>query len=169
VCAALIALLAPGPARSATFVFQSNFFTFAATGPASGTLVTADGTGGPGDELALADIVFFEFSHTFAPGTTIQFETDDLGSFTPLGSVFVSADGSGLESGGWIAVNDDGRRMRHINNAGNLNDNYLVDSSSMLADGAFGGAFGGWVLVPEPGTLLLVAAGLAVLGARRRG
>jgi hypothetical protein len=163
---ALLALLGPAPAQAATFIFQPNFYQRDATGPASGILVTAPGTGGPGDEIELSDIVLFEFSHTFEPGTTIVFGTDDLVSFTPFGFVTVSADGLGLESGGWAAINADDARMRHVNNAGDLNDNYLVDSSSTMANGAFGGAFGGWVLVPEPGTALLLSAGLALLARR---
>ena len=167
-CAVLVLLLAPTPARATSFVFQSSLFTSGATGPASGTLVTAPGTGGPGDQILLSEIVFFELSHTFAPGTTIVFDTNDLGGITGASGLNVSADGLGLASGGWIAINEGNARLRLVTNADNVNDNYLVDFPSTTSNGFFGGAFGGWVLVPEPSAGLLLGAGLTLLAWRRR-
>jgi len=167
-CAVLALLLAPTPAPAASFVFQSSVFTNGATGPASGTLVTAPGTGGPGDQILLSEIVFFEFSHTFAPGTTIVFDTNDLVMTTGASGLNVSADGLGLASGGWIAINEGDARMRHVNNADDVNDSYLVDFPSTTANGFYGGAFGGWVLVPEPSAGLLLGAGFTLLAWRRR-
>lgn len=166
-CAVLVLLLAPTPARAASFVFQSSFFS-GATGPASGTLVTAPGTGGPGDQILLSEIVFFDFSHTFAPGTTIVFDTNDLAGITGASGLNVSADGLGLASGGWFAIDEGDARLRMVTNADDVNDNYRVDFPSTTSNGFYGGAFGGWVLVPEPSTGLLLGVGLTLLAWRRR-
>jgi len=165
-------LLFSPEARSEVFVFVPNFYQAGAQGPASGTLVTAPGTGGPGQELTIADIVSFDFSHTFAPGTTAVFTEADL-QFITGGGLFVAPDGSGLESGGWNATNGADQRMRLINNTGDLNDNYIVDEPAATSNGALGGAFGGWVLqtapaIPSssPGGLLLLALTITALAGR---
>ncbi len=163
-------LLASPQASAETFVFTGTSFFSGATGPSSGTLVTAPGTGGPGQIITQSDIFSFEFSHTFAPGTVIEFDETHLvnvGAPTPL---TVAADGSGLASGSFQArdpVAD--THLRMIANAGDANDNYLIDSPILSANGAFGGAFGGWIRVettPVPvgswiGRLLLLGAVLA--------
>jgi hypothetical protein len=164
-------------ARAETFVFVPNFYQAGAQGPASGTLVTAPGTGGPGEEITVADIVSFDFSHTFEPGTTAVFTEADI-QFITFGGLFVAPDGSGLESGGWNAVNGSDQRMRMVNNTGDLNDNYIVDQPASTSNGALGGAFGGWVRAPvavpasSPEGLLVLALAIVALAGRaglRRG
>ena len=136
-------------------------------GPFSGRIVTVDGAGGPGDVLGLADIALFEFSAGTTLGLTFTFSTGDLVSF----STQVAADGSGLGTTApgenFTAINADDRRMRAVFNADDLVDNFAIDpTSSQIAAVAF--SFGGWVLVPEPGTGLLLGLGLLGLGAARR-
>ncbi|MEZ4282907.1 MAG: hypothetical protein R3F21_25195 [Myxococcota bacterium] len=162
-------LLASPQASAETFVFTSTSFFSGATGPSSGTLVTAPGTGGPGQAITQSDIVSFEFSHTFAPGTVIEFDETHLVNVGAPIPLMVAADGSGLESGGFQArdpVAD--THLRMVANVGDVNDNYVIDSPIFSANGAFGGAFGGWVRVestPVPvgtplGRLLFLAAAL---------
>lgn len=167
------------PASAETFVFTGTAFTFGATGPSAGTLVTAPGTGGPGQAISQSDVVSFHFSHTFAPGTVIEFDETHLivpGSPSPL---LVSADGTGLASGSFQArdpVAD--THLRMVVNADDVNDNYVIDSPLFSANGAFGGAFGGWVRVataPVPAgsplaqlILLGAAVGTAVSRVRSR-
>ena len=149
-------------AGAEVFVFEMTFPIFGATGPAFGTLVTAPGTGGPGQEIMLGGIVSFEFSHTFAPGVVATFTEEDLGTISGSG-LFVAPDGSGLESGGWNATNANDQLIRMVNNPGDINDNFLVDSPAGTSNGALGCTFGGWVLQPATPVPSVSVLGSAVL------
>ncbi|MEZ4278879.1 MAG: hypothetical protein R3F21_04570 [Myxococcota bacterium] len=166
----LLSPAASPQASAETFVFTSTSF-FRRDRTVLGH--ARDGSGdwrGPGQAITQSDIVSFEFSQaTFAPGTVIEFDETHLGNAGGSDSADGRGGRIGLESGGFQArdpVAD--THLRMVANVGDVNDNYVIDSPIFSANGAFGGAFGGWVRVestPVPvgtplGRLLFLAAAL---------
>ena len=153
--------------------FPTNY-TSGAAGPAEGYLILPDSFG-PGSTPQVSDIVDFRLGHTFDAQTTIVFDTTQGDTFqNAFGTLTVSDDSMGIDSGSFNMIDaETGARLRLVFNAavqglGDVNDNYVVDSVSNQSNGAYGGAFGGFVFIPEPATLGVLAAPALALTTRRR-
>ncbi|MEQ9459554.1 MAG: hypothetical protein RIG82_01200 [Phycisphaeraceae bacterium] len=134
-----------------TYEFIGRSFFFDAVGPSSGTITFAESIGA-GDTASTADIIAFDFTHSFDGTNFVSFNIDNGDILTAnFNGPTIADDLSTIVSGGFNVINNtDDTRLRMVANQGTINDNYLIDSPALSANGALGGAFGGWVLVEGP-------------------